>query len=559
MPVKVRCPECSKVLAAPDAARGKAIRCPDCQTKIPVPAGEQAPASSGKSPTSKPPAASTGKVPTQKSRGTPAVPKAKVDLTSDNFLAALDLRHAEDRSGRICAKCGQPVGEDDLECPACGMNSRTGQMTAIARKRLTQKGPDKAEYWKGAWKDPWQFTLHNKSLWLRSMMYAILSGLLVAGCLYMAFFVCERLPPRTFWLAFAFAGSLVFPGWLWHLTMTIIQRTMSRKQDAGTVHFDIFLNMSLGLKIIIWQIVVFAIPAGIVSSPVAWIPIIGWIVAAGVSCIFDLLIPISLCHMAMPVTKPGWISFTMFPAFFRSFGGTLYTWVVLLVANLLPLLLWGAAIGIQIVQIGKALTEWFEKWLEPPPAEAVAGAATGAADAAGAAASAFPLTFMSVGLPAILYLLGIIAFCITAVYCMRVLGLYAYYFHNELELITEPPDEQFVRQLPHRGTLLLWMAIFGCWFPYIGGIAYKLALTDLEDMKSGRRDPAGRKRTKLAVKISQINTAIWLILTVYFVLAWSFEIWPFEPKPKEVEEQVAPGAAPANPANNGIPPINDTP
>src|SRR5687767_7806720 len=126
MPVKVRCPQCSKDLAAPDAARGKAIRCPDCQTKIAVPAESGAAPAKPASP-AKPvnpaksaaarPAASSGKSPTRKVVSKQASTEA---VHHDDILAGLDLRHAEDQTMRICAKCGKPVSDEDYECPWCG-------------------------------------------------------------------------------------------------------------------------------------------------------------------------------------------------------------------------------------------------------------------------------------------------------------------------------------------------------------------------------------------------------------------------------------------------------
>jgi DNA-directed RNA polymerase subunit RPC12/RpoP len=522
MPVKVQCSQCGKLLAVPDAARGKAVRCPECNTKIAVPLEDQPPAAPTKSSAVRP-AGKTGKSVTRKPTPKSAAPAGG----DDDFLSSLDLRHAEDRSLRICAKCGKPVGEEDLECPYCGMDSRTGQLTAVARKKLSRKGPDPSEYWKTVWAEPWQFTLENSSLWLRSLLYAFLTYSAIAGCLFMAFFVCERLPPRFFWLAFAYVLLLVFPGWCWHLLMIIIPRTMSKKSDAGTVHFDLFLNIALGIKYVLW------------NSVTGWFPL------------SSLLTPISLCHMAMPVTKKGWLSFLLFPAFFRTLGPTLYTWLVFLTINLVPFASWAGAVLTFTFLLVMPAAEGVKKEREALAVVAPAAVNPGTDAAAGPDDVALfkkhiPVTFLSIGVPSILAVVALVSFCFTSVFSMRVLGQYAYFFHNQIELVTEPPEEEFVRMLPHRGGMLIAMVIFAAISPLfggiIGGIALRMAKMDLEDMKTGRRDPKGRKLTKRAIAISQAVTTFWVLTFVVLILLYTFEVWPFKPREKPVIIEEKPAA-----------------
>ncbi len=137
MAVKVRCPTCDKVLNAPDAARGKAIKCPGCETKVKVPAGDSpvgnSPASQGKST----PRKSSGKVPAKKVE----------DPDSGEFLARLDLDDVADSSQAMCPKCGAALPEDATECPECGVDPSTGQLTASAKRRRNMKGPDPAQFY----------------------------------------------------------------------------------------------------------------------------------------------------------------------------------------------------------------------------------------------------------------------------------------------------------------------------------------------------------------------------------------------------------------------------
>ena len=91
MPVKIRCPKCQKVLAAPDAAIGKAIRCPDCQEKIRVPAPQ------AKKPKAK--------------------PESKPQSVEDHLLK-IDLSNIEDEEVKFCVNCHAElpyIDEDDEE------------------------------------------------------------------------------------------------------------------------------------------------------------------------------------------------------------------------------------------------------------------------------------------------------------------------------------------------------------------------------------------------------------------------------------------------------------
>ena len=75
MPVKVRCPECQKVLTLPDQARGKTARCPDCQGRVPVPGAKKKPA------TARPKAAAAARKPA----------RGKVSLHHLLYIASFEM------------------------------------------------------------------------------------------------------------------------------------------------------------------------------------------------------------------------------------------------------------------------------------------------------------------------------------------------------------------------------------------------------------------------------------------------------------------------------------
>src|SRR5262249_24767261 len=152
--------------------------------------------------------------------------------------------------------------------------------------------------------DSWAFMLENKSVAFRTAMYLTLFSAAIGGCLYMAFAVCVSLPPRLFWLLMSVICALVLPGWFWCLNVETVRVTVGRKTSIRQVHFDIFQNIALGMKFYFW-IVVFC-----------WLPF------------SFLMFPLAMIHMAMPVTKRGWVSFAMIPTFFRNFLPTMYYWVI---------------------------------------------------------------------------------------------------------------------------------------------------------------------------------------------------------------------------------------
>ncbi|HEY2253730.1 MAG TPA: zinc ribbon domain-containing protein, partial [Planctomycetaceae bacterium] len=273
MAVKVRCPTCEKVLNAPDTARGKAIKCPGCETKVKVPAGE---APAGQASARKPGGKASGK----------AAARKKVDAPdSSEFLASLDLEDLADSSEAMCPKCGAALPEDATECPKCGVDPMTGQLTAGAKKRRNMKGPDPALFYKAAWTDSWAFTKENKKVAFRTAMYFLVYGAICGGCVYMVTSFCETLPPQVFWGVIAGACFLALPGWVWCLTIETIRVSAAKKSNIKGLHFDIFQNIALGVKTILWTVVFCWFPLAVFMQPLAMI------------------------HMAMPITIKGWMNF----------------------------------------------------------------------------------------------------------------------------------------------------------------------------------------------------------------------------------------------------------
>lgn len=379
MPVKVRCPTCDKLLNAPDAARGKAIKCPGCQTKIRVPDID--------------PEATSGKARV----GAKTATKKSVGQDSMELLANIDLSKAVDSSASMCPKCGADIPEDATECPKCGVDPATGQLTAAAKKRLARKGIDPAKFYSVVWKDAWSFTRENKRTLWRTIIYAVVSYGIVAGCGFMVLW-CSRLPPKAFWLGFVVVGTQIFPGWIWHLRSETIKLTIAKKRDLRDVHFDLFSCVALGIKTILW------------AAVFCWMP--GTI----------LMFPLAMIHMAMPVSKRAWSWPSMLGTFFRNFAPTLYYWVINFVMEL-PLYI---AFVIVAVLFGKQALTMYEA--------SIAGAEVA------------PPSWPFIASVSVVALFSLYWFAFSSIFMMRVTALIAFYFRDTLDLVTIIPEKAYVHK-----------------------------------------------------------------------------------------------------------------
>jgi ribosomal protein L40E/phage FluMu protein Com len=389
MAVKVRCPTCEKVLNAPDAARGKAIKCPGCETKVKVPVGDT-PAGEGKSTARK----SSGKTPSKK----------VADPDSSEFLARLDLDNVAHSDQAMCPKCGASIPEEATECPQCGVDPTTGQLTASAKKRRGMKGPNPALFYREAWTDSWAFVKENTRVGWRTFLYGLLFAFLSGVCNGMATW-CSSLPPKVFWFVFYIAASLVMPGWNWFLTIETIRTTVGKKKlSLGKLNFDIFLCMALGIKMFLW-IIVFSI---FLPIPFALI-----------------MLPLAMIHMAMPVTKRGWLNFLMLPTFIRNIAPTLYFWVIAIVTTLpglivlvIPIVLfWPTLLELARAQNAEKFTVTTQMWI-------------------------------ALGVTTIVILLVQLVNSFVLLFNARVIGLLAYYFQNSLDLTTFVAEKVYVHKAP---------------------------------------------------------------------------------------------------------------
>ena len=453
MPVKVRC-ECGAGISAPDAARGKVIKCRKCGEPVRVPKGK---ASGG------------GKAPRRKKA---AGPRPSID--DENFFGALDLDR-EDQDVRICTKCAAEVDEDDIECPACGVNLDTGVLSAKQKKKKKRKGPDLDLFPKVIWSGPAEFLKNNKSLAIRLIgafsFYATIFCVSlfmtadycipdVPSCLecdkpfedvgsnpsIWAQFKCARcdkdrawvkVPVILFWGFLTALSGGASMGCFWQLFTLVIQATMSERDSLDRFGFDFFVGVSLGFKILLWPLAVM----GVVWIPIA--AVVGLLVAleqltlgdseiqmlaivAGVIYLIPLwAFPVAISHMSAKYTYRAYIPYDVFRFGFASMKGVCLWWLVTgcvmlpAVAAAVPLAIFHQRIyselGIQLLKLVELC---------------------GIATKLESRGFMFMLAAAGIGMVLILVSIAIVAVLLafSAVYVMRAAGLYSFYFQKELGL-----------------------------------------------------------------------------------------------------------------------------
>lgn len=427
MSVKVRCTGCEKVLTAPDTARGKAIRCPTCETKVRVPAA------SGEKPKKK---------------------VAQVD--SEDALATLDLRQAEDHEARICAKCGfdmSSLDEEETECPKCGFDSSVGGLGERAQKRRL-KGPDPDKFYSSLWKPNWKFVLKNQGLAWRTMIYIAIASCLMFLSTFLYLYI-PMWPPRLFFGLCAFISGMMIPGWLWFMDQEIIVATLTKKDKLKRINFDFFLCSALGVKFLAWN-AVFALPVVILPA------IIGAVLTGSMgypSYVLPILIglaylpvlammPICMGHFVMPVQAPGWMVWKVAPAWFRTLKPTIL-WLVLTMALHLPVV---GCLATAAILYGPQMSQAVSQMEENSAIARVKIAKENAGKKDLEQIEKDPLVnreyhkpqYSVFIVPGILWGVACLLIGFPAMYSCRVNGQFVYYFRESLDLIALAKEYKYV-------------------------------------------------------------------------------------------------------------------
>lgn len=436
MPVRVRCPECDKVVNAPDAARGKAVKCPQCEARIKVPASDEEPSSKEKAAK---PAKSSAK---PAAKAPPA--KKKPAPESDDFLAKLDLSRSEDHNTRVCPKCGAEVSEEDTECAICGVDLQTGGLGKTAKK-ARMKYADPNDFYGLAWKDGAAFVRENFGLVVKSwgnVVFLMACSTAAAG-LAALFAKYDHTPSKVFFAVMAALASLGTYGWFLSLSAKVIHFTLDKKLVLDRTNFEIFTAMATGVSWVLW-LVASAVPFSVIIIPIYLAtrnsgPAVNYGVTAALTLFFACLpMPAVMAHRAMPINWMIWVSPLMWKVAAKTIGGTLYTWLVAFV-TWLPVAL---CIGLEILVVKNFAVSMVEGLGVKDSGLAAMGDSIG-----------FPLAGGSLGVVAasfvvllviLLRLLTTFAFTVWAMYMLRVVAQYTYYNKRNLELISEVKQKKYV-------------------------------------------------------------------------------------------------------------------
>jgi phage FluMu protein Com/Zn ribbon nucleic-acid-binding protein len=439
MPVKVRCSSCDKVLTVPDTARGKAVKCPQCDTRIPVPTGDS----------------QVSKVASSKPKKKPAGAKSAKPMDSEDALATLDLRRVEDTNARICSKCGfdmYEVDEEETECPKCGFDIEAGGMGAKARKRAL-KGPDPADFYPGLAKNAVKFLGKNQMLAWRTVGYTLVCLLISLLCAFMYLWI-SAWPPRAFFALCFTVSFLVIPGWLWYLDTEVIKLTLERKDKFKKLNFDFFLASAKGIMAVVWAVIVagpiLLIPAGIgyylvnYSGQPEWV--MGLMLGIGMIPVLWVL-PVTMSHMTMPISGPGWMFWKVIQFWARTIGGST-VWLIWLLITSIPLIAGAATIGAvwgndinSIVQTMESNADINRRLLEAENTPKGKDAQPIDITAIGKPAD---VDFKPLIGPAIILIVMCLPLGFIAMFNMRTNGQFTFYFRERLELIDKAKEYKYI-------------------------------------------------------------------------------------------------------------------
>lgn len=440
MPVKVRCTSCDKVLTVPDTARGKAVKCPACDTRIAVPTGDsQVTKPAGDKPKKKP------------------VAKASKPVDSEDALASLDLRRAEDANARICSKCGydmELLDEEETECPKCGFDIEAGGLGVKAKKRAL-KGPDPADFYPGLAANAFKFVMKNQGLCWRTDLYTLICLVISLFCAFMYLWI-SAWPPRAFFGLCFFVAFLVIPGWLWYLDTEVIKLTLERKDKFKKLNFDFFLASSKGVIAVAWSAVavvpMLLIPAGIgyylvQTGQPEWM--MGVCIGVGLIPVIWML-PSVMAHMTMPISTPGWMFWKVIQYWFRTIGGS-SVWFMWLLITSIPLIAGAATIGavwgndinniVNTMEYNADLARQIRAAENAP--KGGKGKIVVPVDVA-SLGKAVDVDFMPLIGPAIILAVMCLPLGFIGMFNMRTNGNFTFYFRDRLELVDKAKEYKYV-------------------------------------------------------------------------------------------------------------------
>ncbi len=458
MPVKVRCRDCEHQFSVPDAARGKSVKCKECGKPVKVPAGEAGPKK-------------------------PAKPQKTIE--DEDFFSKLDLDDVEHEDKRICPKCTQEVTDEDIECPYCGVNIETGQISTKQKEKqkIKRRGPDPDLFFKVTAKDSWAYLKTNFSLVTRLAIFWALASTIEYSCAFMANY-CEKIPLKVFFGAISGISALAAVGSFFQLGVAVIKSTMDEKPNVGRFNFDFFEDVAWGLKAVLWPfslwgivllsslfiLIPLAIFAAIFSDtvlgPIFALPFVFIVLSAAPA------LPVALSHMSAKYTYKAYLPNEMGRLTFKNFKPVVYWWM-LAIGAFLPALLIAIPIGIFFGSVYEGFCNnllWFVQVCSIPIEE-------DKRDWMFYLVVAFSgMIFMGIIFIVYGYLLAT-----AGVFVMRTVGLFSYYNQATLEMgdkrVAGQPVGFWIRYLAFMIDLILVSIFMGC--AHLGMFMFGMFLDEL--------------------------------------------------------------------------------
>ncbi|GEM_PF-1434570 len=411
MPVKVRC-ECGAGISAPDAARGKTIKCKKCGSPVRVPGG--------------------GKKAARRKRADPT----PLDVHDEDFFSNIDMGRAEDRNVQVCPKCATEVDEDDIECPECGINLETGELSTKQSNLRKYKGPNPDDFYKISWSDSFDYLKKNLGIAISLCIFWSLFMTLYTATLFMVFY-CEKTPLILFWSFVTVLCGAAPQGCFWQLWIETIKITMDGKDKLQRFRFEFFTDVVLGIKATVWPIalalplvllILWGVGMAVGFGGVSAIAGVSQALAISIPIVYLLPLmcyPVAMSHLASKYPFRAYLPAHMFRITFANFAPVAW-WFLMGLALLLISL--GAVVAMGFFwdevygQFGNGVLRLIE----------LCGISIKEDDRG----FMFSVTLIGIALPllALMYLVKSVFLCIPMMMLVRANGLLARYNARTLEL-----------------------------------------------------------------------------------------------------------------------------
>ncbi|MCR9202310.1 MAG: RDD family protein [Planctomycetaceae bacterium] len=518
MPIKVKCQECSQVMAVPDKAAGRAVKCKACGARVAVPAAGAAGGAPRK------------KKKKRKKRPAPAAEPSFDELGDPgDMFSGLDLGRAEDQRERVCPSCTKPVDDEDIECPYCGVNIETGVLSVQQRERRARKGPPPEEFYGKVLGNSWKFMMAHKGFVFKTgFLWGVSATMVIVAAFILGWYTRTRAeflretaegdvtftesyvlikpvkdtgkaeydgvkygpgstrlingelrlpipevaawlsPPTYFWSFIFLVFALSFGGWAWVLADKVVEVTVAKQKKIKRFQGDMFANMTKGFTTLAWPF--------ILMYPVCWVPALVGLTGSQTGVVISILVilllpyflflPNALVHMSKPYSYRAWLINWIGKDFFNTLIPSLYTsFLFFVLVLMLPL---GIALGVALNW--DSFVDFYINTAEGSWLNGVTGYS-----AESDANSTWSMTFSRLPFLFTMSLISCTLFftllAFPAVMMMRVFGLFALYFQEDMDICVE--------QVPNSpvsfGPRFLAMQVDGILINLIGLVAYVAA------------------------------------------------------------------------------------